>query len=320
MTRREMMRTGVAGAAVLTAAGCASGVDRSGRRGAGVEAAYPPIGQFITVRGLDLHYVETGGGPPVVLLHGANGNLRDFTFSLVDRLKDDFRVIAFDRPGLGYSDRPAQDGSDPAVQARILADATTALGVERALIVGHSYGGAVATAWCLERPDQVAGAVILAGATYPWGGDGGLLYSLGSGPLAPVVRAFARIYLSGDRVRKIVGEIFKPNTAPAGYADYIGVELALRPGPFRWNAEDLDDLNGYLTTQAPRYGEIAAPLEVIHGDADETVILDVHSRPLARDAQNARLTVLSGVGHMPHHVREDEVVAAIRRLRATAFG
>lgn len=326
MTRRDVMMRGAAVAVFLPAAGCARDAARPG----GAEDAYPPLGDFMTVDGLRLHYVDTGEPdeveaeaadiPTVILVHGANGNLRDFTFSLVDRLKDRFRVIAFDRPGLGYSGRPETGGSDPMVQARILADAADALGVKRAIVAGHSYGGAVATAWGLRRPDQVAGMAVLAGATYPWGGDGGVLYTLGAGPLAPVVGAFARSYVSGARVDKIIAEIFKPNAPPEGYADYIGVELALRPGPFRWNAEDLDDLNGFLTALAPRYGELAMPLEVLHGDADETVFLDVHSRPLARDARNARLTVLPGVGHMPHHVREDEVVAALHRLRIAAFG
>lgn len=314
MMRREFLRAGAA-LATLPLAACAAGA-----AGAEAEAAFPPVGAFVESGGLRLHYVDEGAGPPIVLVHGASGNLRDWTFSMTARLRDRFRVLAFDRPGHGYSDRPARDGDDPVVQARLIADAAASLGATRALVVGHSWGGAVATAWAVERPEQVAGLAALAGVTYPWGGDGGLLYRLGAGWLGGAVNAIARAYVTGDRARAIVEDVFAPNEAPAGYADHIGVRLALRPDTFRWNAEDIDNLNGRLERLAPRYGELTMPVEAIHGDADDTVYADIHSRPLARDVANGRLTILPGVGHMPHHVREDQVVDACERLRAAAFG
>ena len=68
-------------------------------------AEFPPEGRFLSVDGTRIHYVERGAGPVVILLHGAGGSSRDFTFDLMDRLADTYRVITFDRPGLGYSDR-----------------------------------------------------------------------------------------------------------------------------------------------------------------------------------------------------------------------
>ncbi|MFV0475675.1 MAG: alpha/beta fold hydrolase, partial [Pikeienuella sp.] len=265
-----------------------------------------------------LHYVDLGEGPSRVLIHGASGTLRDWTFSLTERLGDRFRVIAIDRPGHGYSGRLARDGADPEAQARLFAAAAAALGAGRVLIAGHSWGGALAVAWALNRPDQVAGAAIIAGATQPWGGDGGLLYRLGAGPLSPAVGALARLYAGDGGAEGLIAGIFAPDPVPPGYADHIGVELALRPDTFRWNAEDIDRLNGHLARISPRYGELSTPMEIIHGDADEIVGLDIHSIPLSRTARNARLTVLKGVGHMPHHAREDEVIAALDRLAAAA--
>ncbi len=313
MTRRGFLASA---AALFGAAGCAAGAGDGGS----VEAAYPPIGEFIEVDGLRLHYIAAGEGPPIVLIHGANGNIRDWTFSMVRRLTDRFRVIAIDRPGHGYSDRAPENGASPMVQAAIMAKAARRLGAERTLIAGHSWGGAVATAWALQEPEQVAGAAVLAGATYPWGGDGGALYSLGAGPLGGIVGAAARFYVSGDRRAALVADVFAPNEIPAGYVDYIGIELALRPDTFRWNAEDIDQLDRNLGLQAPRYGELAMPLEVMHGTADNTVYDHIHSVPLSRDAQNASLTLFPGVGHMLHHVREEEVVAGFDRLRLAAFG
>jgi pimeloyl-ACP methyl ester carboxylesterase len=314
MTRRKFLGS----AAALGVAAC-------GRAGAGPELRHPPIGDFVSVDGLRVHYVDTGAdtgaaGPPVVLIHGASGNLRDFTFSLTDQLaKEGLRAIAFDRPGLGYTDRPTERGWDPAVQARILRRAAAALGVDRAVVAGHSWGGAAAMAWALDAPESVAGVLSLAGATYPWGGDAGLLYSLGASPIfSGATRRVAALLVDEENPDDVLARIFKPNAPHEGYADYIGVGLALRAGSFRANAEDLDNLHGALERMAPRYPSLPMPVEAIHGKADKTVWAEVHSEPLARDVPQGRLTLLEGVGHMPHHVDETATVAAIRRLVAMA--
>lgn len=314
ITRRQILMT----AAALPLAGCA-GARREDGPGK-IAPAHPPIGQIIEVNGVRVHYVDEGAGPAIILIYGAGGNLRDWTFSMVGRLKDRFRVIAFDRPGLGYSGRLARDGADPRAQARLLADAAAALGVERAIIAGHSWGGALALAWALQRPEQAAGVAVIAGATYPWGGDAGLLYTLGASEVSPIISTLAQAYVHTRTPEAIVAEVFAPNAPPAGYADYIGVELTMRRETFLWNAQDLDRLNQNLVEFSPRYPELAMPIEILHGDADDTVWLDVHSRPLSEAVQNGRLTVLEGVGHMPHHIREDETIRAFERLRAAAFG
>lgn len=310
---RKHIALALAGLGLSALTGCAS--VESTRR---AEAAYPPVGAFVEAGGLRVHYVEAGEGPAVILIHGANGNLRDFTFSMVDELKDRYRVIVFDRPGHGYSDRAEPDGDVPATQARALAAAADALGVERAVIVGHSFGGAVAAAWALERPDQAAALVSLAGAVFPWNGDGGFLYSLAGSFMGPVVGAAARAYVSGSRLDRLIADVFAPNSVTPGYAEHIGVELALRPDTFRYNAADINELNDNLIPQAERYGELAMPVEIVHGESDATVGLDVHSIPFQAAAPEARLTVLPGVGHMPHHVSEGIVVAAIDRAARRA--
>ena len=309
MTRRGF----IAGGAALGAAACAPS-----RRAA--ERRHPPVGRFVEAEGLAVHYVEKGAGVSVVLIHGASGNLRDMTFSLVDRLAaEGLRPIAFDRPGLGYTERPERRGWDPAVQARVLRAAAKAIGVERAVVMGHSWGGAAAMAWALDAPETVIGAMSLAGATHPWGGDAGLLYSLGASPIwGGPTRLLASALVDVAEPGAVIDRIFKPNAAPEGYARHIGVGLALRPETFRANAEDLDNLHRCVERLAPRYGELAMPIEAVHGEADRTVWAEIHAKPLAEQAQNARLTLLPGVGHMPHHTAEDEVVAGLKRLAAAA--
>jgi pimeloyl-ACP methyl ester carboxylesterase len=309
MTRRGFLGFGTAGAAGMAAGGCASPPTR---------ADYPPLGRFVTVDGLRVHAVETGEGPPVVLIHGASGNLRDFTFGVTDRIAAaGFRAIAMDRPGFGYSDRPAADGAVPAVQAAILRRAASALGAERPIVVGHSYGGAVAMAWAVDAPEQTAGVVSLAGATYPWGGDAGLIYRLGAHDVtAGLTRGLARLLIDVSDPEAVIARVFKPNEPPPGYAEYVGVGLALRPDTFQANARDLNALNGILERQAPRYRGLSVPVEAIHGDADRTVWAEVHSVPLVRHVAQGRLTMLPGIGHMPHHVDTAALIAALQRLAA----
>jgi pimeloyl-ACP methyl ester carboxylesterase len=79
-----------------------------------VESKYPPLGTFVGIEGLKLHYVEKGSGQSVILLHGDGGTTYDFTLSpLFDQLAKKYHVLAFDRPGLGYSERPTREGWSP---------------------------------------------------------------------------------------------------------------------------------------------------------------------------------------------------------------
>lgn len=283
------------------------------------EQRYPPTGQLLDVGGTTVHAHVEGSGPTVILIHGASGNTRDFTFDLTGRLAERYRVIAFDRPGLGHTEVLRVEGESPQEQARLLDDAAAQLGVGRAVIVGHSYGGAVALAWALERPDRVAALVSLAGAANEWEGGLGPWYAIASSQLggATVVPLISALAPRG-RAERAMGSIFAPQPVPDGYADYIGVDLTLRPETLRANARQVNGLKPHIVEMAKRYGEIDVPVEIVHGDADTIVPLDIHSRPLARQIDGANLTVLEGVGHMPHHADPEAVVAAIDRAASRA--
>lgn len=281
---------------------------------------------MINVGGRMVHAVVRGDGPDVILIHGAGGNTREFTFDFMDRLTDRYRVIAFDRPGLGYTDRtdPAYEGAfrtdaeGPEEQAALLQAAATAIGVKNAIVLGHSYGGSVALAWALNHPDSVAGVVNLAGPSHPWPGDLGAYYkvngsALGGAVVPPLIAAFA----SDQRIEDAITGIFAPQPVPAGYADHIGGPLTIRPDSFRANARQVNTLRPHIVNMAPRYAaELTMPVEIIHGDRDETVPLAIHSIPLKEAVPQANLTVLEGVGHMPHHADPQAVIDAIDRIAA----
>ncbi|WP_267138507.1 alpha/beta fold hydrolase [Anianabacter salinae] len=314
--------------AALGLAGCGVLVDaRADRREAEAARAYPPQGQLLDVGGRTVHAVVTGSGPDLVLIHGASGNTRDFTFQFVDRVKDRYRVIVFDRPGLGYTDRvsPAYEGAarrdaeSPAEQAILLQAAAAQLGADTPLVLGHSYGGAVALAWALERPDDLSGLVIVSGASNPWDGGLGFTYNLtatrAGGVLAvPLITAFA----SESVIKGAVASIFEPQSPPEGYLEYVGAPLTLRRDSVRANGRQVNTLKPHVTEMATRYDQITVPTEIVHGTADEVVPLAVHSEPLSRQIPGAYLVALDGIGHMPHHVAPDEVVAAIDRAATRA--
>lgn len=280
-----------------------------------VEQAYPPIGEFVEVEGHQVHYIDQGSGSAVILIHGASGNLRDWTFSMTDRLAGTYRVLAFDRAGHGYSDRP-EDGYDPVVQGRLIAKAARKLGVEKAILVGHSFGCAPALAIALDDPDLAAGLVDVAGASHPWDGSLSIRYPLSFNPLTSWALRLAASLISEN---KLVDPVFEPQATPAGYIEHIGVALALRPATFRHNAEDILRLNESLKRMAPRYPSLKLPVEILHGSLDDVVTVSISPRGVERDVPHARFTLLDGVGHMPHHVAEDEIVAAIDRLANEAF-
>ena len=114
------------------------------------------MGRFLDVNGVRLHYVERGTGDAVVLLHGNGSMIQDFESSgLIDLAAKDFRVVVFDRPGFGHSERPRGTVWTPDAQAELIKAALTQLGVSRAIILGHSWGASVAVAMGLKYPDLV---------------------------------------------------------------------------------------------------------------------------------------------------------------------
>lgn len=300
--------------------GCALLTDRRATaRETAAEAAFPPTGRIVTVDGIPVHAHVQGQGPDLVLIHGASGNTRDFTFALVDRLAQDYRVIAFDRPGLGWTGSMGPDGISPMMQAALLQKAADQLGVTRPIVAGHSYGGAVAMAWALTDTPDVSAVVVLSGATMPWPGGLGAYYAvtgsrIGAATVIPALTAFA----TDRQTDRIVEAIFAPQSAPEGYADYVGIGLTMRRSTLRDNALQVTRLKPHVTRMSQEYPRLNLPVEILHGTADDVVPARIHAIPLADLLPQGDLTLIEGAGHMPHHSHPDEVIAAIHRAAQRA--
>lgn len=292
---------------------------KAARHEARAQLAYPPLGPFVTVDGVRLHLMQVGQGPDIVLIHGASGNMRDFTADLVARLSDRYRVTVVDRPGLGHSDRLDRDGATIFEQADILVRAVAQLGVERPLVLGHSYGGAVALAWATRHPDRTAGLILLAAASNPWDTPLSTYYRVLSHPLGqwlavPVLTAWVPDHVVTDTI----ASVFAPQPTPEGYADYIGAGLTLQRRALRENALQRAGILAEVTAMVPDYARLDLPVEILHGDADTTVWASIHSEPLSRQIAGANLVIMPGVGHSPHHADPDTVTAAIDRAARRA--
>lgn len=300
--------------------GCALVTDRRATaREMAAEAAFPPTGRFVTVEGRRIHAHVEGTGPDLVLIHGASGNARDFTFAMVDALKDRYRVVAFDRPGLGWSDDAGADGISPTVQATILQAAARDLGVTRPIVLGHSYGGAVAMGWGLTATPDTAALVIVAGATMPWPGGLGPLYEVnktrfGGAVVIPAITAFA----PPSAVESVMASVFAPDPVPDGYARHFGAELALRRRAMVANARQVGFLKPHIERMAAVYPDLALPVEIVHGGKDTIVPASIHAERLVKVLPDARLTLIPDAAHMPHHSHMAQVIAAIDRAAARA--
>ncbi len=286
-----------------------------------IQRDYPPVGQFVEAAGLPMHYVDRGSGPPVVLLHGASTSLMDFTASLLPPLTYSHRVLAFDRPGHGYSDRPAGAWPSPAEQADYLHAALAKLGIRRPLLVGHSWSGSLVLAYLLHYPDNAAGGVLLAGGSHPW--EGGVAWSVDIGQVPLLGRIFAHtlVYPAGQLLLEgAVSEVFRPEAPPPDYVRRTGVELVLRPGNYFSNAEDVGRLSEFLRVQSRDYAALRQPLLLIHGTEDHIVPAWNHTDRLIEILPDAEVVRLEGVGHGLHHTQTERVAGLIsefsRRVQA----
>lgn len=283
-----------------------------------VEKALPAEGDLVPVAGHDVHVLRRGeAGPPVLMIHGASANAREFSWTLAPRLEDSMRLMMADRPGHGYSRR--FDGAESlAMQARQMAGVLDALAPgEKAVIVGHSFGGAVALRVALDRPELVSGLVLLAPVTHDWGGSGTAWYNRAAAP--PVVgHAFSQLLpiVGPAQVKSGITSVFDPAPAPESYFENAGIGLLFRPPNFRANARDMTALEAELAAQSARYGELQVPVTVFSGSGDTVLSPAKHVGRLKQQVA-VDLVILKHEGHMPHHGEGDAVADAIRRL---AFG
>lgn len=286
-----------------------------------IERRNPQTGELINVTGGRLRVIDIGpkesAHPPVVLLHGASSNLESMRQPLGDVLAKDRRVILIDRPGHGWSTRDSLRTSTPALQAAMIDEALGKMNIASAIIVGHSWAGALAPALALYNPQRVAGLVLLAPVTHPWPGGVAWHHNLGVLPVVGPLFAYTLQLPAGlAMLRAGAAAAFLPQSAPDNYVRDTELALLVRPREYLANAWDMATLKEAMQVQSLRYGEITAPAILLHGDADTAVSIDIHARHFIRQARNARLVVLPGIGHLVPNAATQQVVDAVNEVSA----
>jgi pimeloyl-ACP methyl ester carboxylesterase len=281
-----------------------------------VEADGLPVDDFVTVDGMRLHYFERGAGTPVVLLHGNGSMIGDFLSSgIVERIASRHRVIAFDRPGFGYSERPRDRRWGPSEQARLLLRAFARLAIDRPIVVGHSWGALVALALALEASDRVTGLVLLSGYYYPVPRTPSNAVAASVFPIVDDVWRQAILPLVGRLMAShAVRRVFAPCEVPENFKKHYSIPHALRPSQIKAVAEEADMLVEAASNFCELYKELAVPVRLIAGSDDRIVDTDQHSARLHRELGMSTFRNVPGIGHMVHHAAPDEVLAAIFAL------
>lgn len=275
------------------------------------ERTNPPMGNFIEVGGVNLHTLARGTGRPVIFIHGLGGMVQDWHLSLLDEAAGSFRCIAFDRPGYGWSSRPKWSRWASEKQAELLRRAAKRMGADRPVLVGHDMGALVALAWALDYPEDVAGLVLVSGYYYPTRRlEAPLLFAPNIAGLGALARNTVTPLLGRAAIPKMHERIFAPNAVPDAMQLYP-IDMMLRPGQARAQHSDLADLRDATRRLSPRYGEIRAPVIVVTGDEDQVVDPITQSIRLSREISHSALRLVTGTGHMVHHIHPDEIIEAI---------
>jgi pimeloyl-ACP methyl ester carboxylesterase len=275
----------------------------------------PPAGRFLDINGVRLHYVERGAGDPLVLLHGNGSMIQDFESSgLIDLAAKDFRVIVFDRPGFGHSDRPRNVVWTPDAQAELIKRALARLGVSNALVLGHSWGASVAVALALKYPDLVRGLVLASGYYFPTVRPD--VVAMGA-PSLPLIGDILSHTLSPLISRAIwplmVAKIFGPRSVPKKF-EAFPKEMAIRPSQIRASAAESALMIPDAFHFRDQYADLKMPVVIIAGEQDRLVDIDTQSARLHSEISQSRFHRVPGNGHMIQQTATDQVMLAISEV------
>lgn len=280
------------------------------------EAHHPPRGAFVTVDGVRLHYLEKGVGPALVLLHGNGVSAEDFRVSgVLDSLAKTHRVIAFDRPGYGYSQRPRRRIWTALAQARLLLKAMSTLGVSRPLVVGHSWGTLVAANIALEAPQAISGLVLMSGYYRPTVRPD---VPVMAGPGVPGVGDLMRFTVSPVVARlmtpAVLKQLFSPAPVTEQFKSDYPISLSRRPSQLRASGAESALMVWEAARLKRRLPRLAAPTLILAGRGDKLISFSHQSEWLAAQLAASEYVGLDGAGHMLHHTALPEVAAAIEQF------
>jgi pimeloyl-ACP methyl ester carboxylesterase len=288
------------------------------RLAAAAERRNPPRGKFVDVNGIHLHYVEQGKGEPLVLLHGNGSMIQDFASSgLLDAAAKSHRVIAFDRPGYGHSERPRGTIWTARAQAEVVEAALRKIGIAKAIVLGHSWGCSVAVALALRSPKLVKSLVLASGYYFPTVRADVVTLS---GPAIPVLGDAIRYTVSPLLARLmwpvLTRKIFGPASVPKKFENGFPKEMTFRPSQIRASAAESALMIPGAFAGSGHYAELKMPVVIVAGEDDKLINIDKQSARLHTELSNSIIHRVPRTGHMVHQTAPAAVMAAIKEAAA----
>jgi pimeloyl-ACP methyl ester carboxylesterase len=266
---------------------------------------------FVTVERLRVHYIESGTGRTVVMIHGNAGGVEDFEFGVVELLSREYRVVAIERPGHGKSDRPAIKAETVEYQADLLHRTLSHLGITQPILVGHSWGAALALAYVLKYPDEVSALVLLAPAAYADDGGNLLLRATIKTPIVGDLSLLLGKSILGRRIlKRVLARAFFPQPLPDNYFK-LATSSWLGRKQLKAYFEDEWALNDSLKKMSKRYSEISIPVVIITGDEDKIVSPKENAYRLKAAIPQSQLIELRQTGHEIPQTRPESVYTAL---------
>ncbi len=278
--------------------------------------------QFIEINGLQVHYKEAGqGDPAIILLHGFGAS----TFSwreVMQPLGELGRVIAYDRPAFGLTERPMPgewqgvNPYSPEGQIELLIGLMDRLGISQAILVGNSAGGTVAAAAALEHPDRVKGLVLVDAAIYAGGGAPRWIRPLLGTPWFDRMGPWFTRSLAGEQGNAFLQAAWHDPTriTPAVTEGYRKPLQTANWDRALWELTKASRESGL----AERLQEFNLPVLVVSGD-DDRIVPTSESIRLAEEIPNAELVIFPACGHVPQEECPqaflDAVIPFIQTLR-----
>jgi pimeloyl-ACP methyl ester carboxylesterase len=266
-----------------------------------------------------LHAQQAGDGPDVVLIHGALATSHDW-MGPGEALARDHRVTVVDRPGHGLSRRPRFVGT-PRDQAEQIAQGLEGLGVGRAVVAGHSFGGMVALAMAERLPERVAALVLVAPVAFPE--PRFLEHTLLAPRSMPIIGPFLSSLAETTQFDRamlnfVQALMFAPRPVCEAWKETFPYDLLLDTEAMVFQGEDAAAILPLSPAGTIAIRTIRTPVHVLTGTADQIVDRERQAKLLARLLPDARLTEIEGAGHMAHHTHSEPVLAAIRDAAARA--
>lgn len=279
------------------------------------ERRHPPGGAFMQVDGVRLHYSDRGEGSAIVLIHGNAVSGDDWnTSGVAELLLRNHRVIIFDRPGFGHSERPRGHMWTAAQQAELLHKALCELRIERPVVVGHSWGSIVALALAQRHQAQVAGLVLLSGYYFWTLRPDTLMVVTGALPLlGDLLRYTIAPLLGWLQMPLLKWAMFSPARVPPRFQAEFSPAMALRPSQIRATSMDGALMIPGALALRRGYQDLTLPVVIIAGDGDK-IVFKSRSEQLRDNIPGSVLQLVNGAGHMVHHLAARQVAQAVESV------